>query len=440
MVTEILFTLTPSAPSRKKGILCVVASYKGTSKSRKSYVIDGLTSPDYRYWDKKKQRFTDGTDTAKANNPVLDKICERCENLLKNPSITSTTDFIEALKKDASSDKLTLGVFLQSVIDEMKYGINNKRPSKNYQGYINLFHKLEKEKESTYKGKSKELINVSINEIDNKCFIQFSNFILSLSDGEGRTNYLNLMKLFKQVHKKAFENELTDTVLRFKYTEHAPLLSNKYTEKEPSLTLEQYAQFIALDVKTLHRSGTLSYKLMQMYKDFCIFLYETKSRPVDVTQAHISNIVALNGKKFYRYIPEKKKNNKEKSKIVYAPLSDVALSIIDKYKGMSAQGYIFPFSMNEYSWDMLDAKSWNKWHNRKAKLQETINKWLREKVAKALNLEIDLHLYTFRHSALTHACMSKGANWGLIALNGGTSIEMLERHYVTNTVGTSTAI
>lgn len=442
MAKELRYILTPNAPSRPKGVLCVVAAYKGTSQGRKSYVVEGITSPDFRYWDKKTQRFTSGTDTAKANNPVLDDVCALCDELLNKSTITSTDEFINALKSGvAPSDVLTLGDFLRALIDEMRNGTNNKRPSKNYQCYINLLHKLEKEEKAQYEGKILDLINVPIAEIDNKCFIQFSKFILSLSDDEGRTNYLNIMKLFKQVHTKAYDRELTDTSLRFKYTDCAPLLSEDYAEKSPSLTPVQYAQFVALDVQTLRKSGTLSYNLMQMYKDFCVFLYETKMRPVDVTRAHTGNIVTIEGKQYYRYTPEKKKNNKEtnKSKTVYTPLSEVALSIIDKYKGKSSQGYIFPFSLNEYDWKMMNAKSWNKWNNRKARLQEMINKWLREKVAPTLNWDIVPHLYTFRHSTLTHACMSEGANFMLIALDGGTSIDMLQRHYVSNTV-TSTAI
>lgn len=436
MANELRYTLTPSAPSRPKGVLCVVIGYKGTAQGRKSLLIDGLTLPDFRYWDKRTQRFTSGTDTARANNPVLDAICVRCDELLNNSEITSPSEFIDAFKSGITpSDALTLGGFLRSLIYEMRNGTNNKRPSKNYQCYINLLHKLEKEEVAQYKGKVLDLINVPIADVDNKCFIQFGKFVLSLSDDEGRTNYLNIMKLFKQVHTKAYNRELTDTLLRFKYADNAPLLSDEYAEKSPSLTPEQYAQFVALDITTLRKSGSLTYGLMQMYKDFCVFLYETKMRPVDVTRAQNDNIVTVNGKQYYRYIPEKKKNNKEsnKDKTVYAPLSDVALSIISKYNGQSSQGYIFLFSMNEYNWDMMNAKSWNNWNNRKARLQEMINKWLRGKVAKALNWDIVPHLYTFRHSALTHACMSEGANWGIIALNGGTSIDMLQRHYVSNT-------
>lgn len=444
MAKGLRYTLTQSAPSRPKGVLCVVVGYKGTPQGRKSYIIDGLTSPDFRYWDKKAQRFTSGTDTAKENNPVLEDISKRCDELLGNSAITSPSEFIEVLKSGITpSDVISLGDFLHTLIDEMKNGTNNKRPSKNYQCYINLLHKLEKEKTAQYNGKVSDLINVPIAEINNKCFIQFSNFILSLSDDEGRTNYLNIMKLFKQVHTKAYDRELTDTVLRFKYTDCAPLLPDEYGEKPPSLTPEQYAQFVAFDVRTLRKSGSLNYELMEMYKDFCVFLYETKMRPVDVTRAHTDNIVEIDGQLFYRYTPEKKKNNhqKNKNKITSARLNDVALSIIVKYKGKSSQGYIFPFSLNEYNWDMMNAISWNKWNRRKARLQEMINKWLREKVAKALNWNIVPNLYTFRHSTLTHACMSEGANLMRIALDAGTSIEMLQKYYVSNTVAvTSTAI
>lgn len=435
------YVLTPSAPGRPKDILCVVVGYKGKSQGRKPYAIDGLTSPDFRYWDKKTQRFTSGTDTAKANNPVLDAVCARCDELLNNPAITSPSEFIDALRSGvAPSAVLTLGEFLRSLIDEMRNGTNNKRPSRNYQCYVNLLHKLEKEETAQYQGKQLDLISVPISEVDNKCFIQFSKFILSLSDEEGRRNYLNIMKLFKQVHTKACDRELTDTPFRFKYTDYAPFVADTDVEKLPALTPEQYAQFVALDVRTLPKSGSLTYERMQMYKDFCIFLYETMTRPVDVTRAHAKSIASINCKLYFRYVPEKKKNYREKNKTVYATITDTALSIIEKYKGKSKQGYVFPFSMNEYKWDMMNAKSWNTWNNRKARLQEMINKWLREKVATALNWDIEPSLYTFRHSALTHACMSENANWGAIALSGGTSIEMLQRHYVSNTAVSSIAM
>lgn len=71
-MNDLNFNITPSAPSRPKNILCVVVGYRGTSKGRQSFKIEGLTNPDFRYWDKKSRRFSDGTETANLNNPILD--------------------------------------------------------------------------------------------------------------------------------------------------------------------------------------------------------------------------------------------------------------------------------------------------------------------------------------------------------------------------------
>ena len=38
---EIYYTLTPSAPSVAKGVLCVVVGYKGQSTGRKPFPING---------------------------------------------------------------------------------------------------------------------------------------------------------------------------------------------------------------------------------------------------------------------------------------------------------------------------------------------------------------------------------------------------------------
>lgn len=436
MANNLRYSLTTSAPGASKGVLCVVVSSKGRPQ-RNYYRVESINDSDLRFWDKSTQRFYTGTDVARALNPTLDALCALCDELLNNSAVTTPKEFVDALRNGAApSDVITLGDFLRSLIEDMRNGANNKRPSRNYQPYRNLLHKLEKEKTASYKGKKLDIIDVPLSDVDNKCFIQFSDFLLSLSDEDGRTNYANVMKFFKQVHTVAYNRELTDTVLRFKYTDNAPFSAVEDAEKAPSFTLEQYAQFIELDVKALPRCGALTYDRMQMYKDYCIFLYEMQMRPADVTQAHRNNIVEINGIKYYRYIPEKKKNCKgcAKNRITNARITARALEIIEKYNGRSSQGYIFPFSMNEYSWDMNDAESWNKWNNRRANLQEKINAWLRYKVAVALGWNIKLTLYTFRHSTLTHACMSTNANWGAVALNAGTSIDMLQKHYVSNTI------
>lgn len=424
MANKLTYSLTTSAPSRPKGVLCVVVSLKGSATGRKPWTVHGLTNPNFDFWDKKNQRFKEGSVTAIANNPVLDAVCALCDELLTNAQITTPLQFVDALKKGvAPKDVETLGDFLNSLIDEMRNGTNKKLPSRNYQVYRNLLHKLEQEG---------ALINRPIGEIDNKCFIQFHNFLFSLSADEGGNNYENLMKLFKQVHTKAFNREKNNNVLRFNYKDNAPTVET--TEKRQPLTMEQYKRFAELDLSAIPQSGVNVEFYKELYHDFCLFLYETKCRPVDAIRAHSTNIVTVKGRKCFKYTPEKKKNTKgQKDVIVTAPLSDKALQIIAKYEGKSGKGYVFPFSMNEYDWDFKDAKSWNNWNNRKTRALEMVNKWLK-KVQEVLKVGFTMTLYTFRHTTLTHACHAKGANVLQIALEAGTSVEMLQKHYVSNVI------
>lgn len=418
------FTFTTSPQGYKAPTLGVVACLKGTDK-RKPMRIEGLTSPDYAHWDKKQQRFLGGTQNDVDNNNLLDALRSQCEQLQKNSQITTPQQFIDALRTGvAPKDVVTFGDFLNSLIDEMRNGTNNKRPSKNYQVYINLLHKLEREG---------NIINVALADVCNKHFIAFSDFILSLPDDEGRTNYYNLMKLFKQVHTKASKRELNQYRLVFPYAEYTPVKDNEDEEKRPSLSLEQYAQFVNLDLSKIYQSGINVDFYKSLYHNFCVFLYEMKMRPVDALKLHTSNIVTRNGRQYFKYVAEKKKNSKEKNKTTYTPITSKALEIINQYKGQSSKGYIFPFALNAYDWDYSNATSWNKWNNRKQRAIDMVNQWLK-KVADVMGIDFPLVCYTFRHSTLSHACMSEGANYMQIALEAATSPDMLLKHYVSNVI------
>ncbi|MBD5415634.1 MAG: hypothetical protein HDR46_05010 [Bacteroides sp.] len=415
------FTDAPVGRKNPKG-LWVQCGIKGQSSGRVPFPIDELKTANLEHWNSKAQRFEGRlTSSDVANNDILDELAKLCDKLLSNPKITTPSEFIDVLKTGKEPNAVTtFGGFLQSKIDEMRNGTNNRLPSRNYQIYINLLHKLEREG---------EIINVPLADIADKHFRQFANFILSLPAAEGRNNYNALCCRFKAVWRSAFENEENNNLLHFKYSDHAPV-----TEAAPphSLTLEQYRKFIELDLDTIPSSGVNQSFYKELYRDVCIWLYEVSTRPVDFIRAHSSQIVEDRGAKCYRYVPEKKKNGK-KGRVEYttAPLSPTALAIIEKYKGQSSKGYIFPFSMNEYDWDFADAKSWNKWNNRKNRTEERIRVFLR-KVGEALGLDFPLIIYTFRHSALTHK-VNKGENIAYIAKCAGTSIDTLEKHYYDHT-------
>lgn len=376
--------------------------------------------PDTEFWDSARQRYMAPTAAAMACNEYLDGLAKKCEEMLAARHFDKPQQLVEALRND-EKPVITFGSFLRDLIHTLRTGTHNKRPSRNYQVYITLLHKLEKEG---------RIIDVPLSEISNKHFVAFGDFILSLSDKDGRSNYLNLMKLFKQVHKKAFNKELNDNVLRFKYSDEAPMYDD--TGKRPSLTKQQYSDFVSLDVNSVLQSGPRKRFYASLYHDFCVFMYEAKMRPVDVLKLKFSEVVEIEGKLYIKYIPEKKKNYRSLAKITISPLTPTAKSLLEKYRGQSAQGYVFPFSMNNYEWDMMDAKSWNQWNCRKQAAIEKINKWLK-KAGEKIGLNFGLTLYTFRHSALSHAC-ADNPNYMQIALEAGTTPSVLMSHYVSNVV------
>lgn len=416
---SLTFHFTPSAPGYKKGVFCVVCGYKGVTTGRMSTPIKKLQNPNEKLWAKKTKRFEGRlSPTDVANNDELDKLESWCEEAIVNPKIKTPADFIEAFKAETLPNPVeSFGDFLLGVINGMKTA-PIQRPSRNYQNYINLYNKLKKEG---------NIIRVPVEDIDNRHFIQFSKFILSLPADEGRSNYVKLMNLFKQAHGKAVNDLKNQNTLRFKYRENAP---TKQHSKRDSLTVEEYRKFEELDLSAIKIKGANN---SELYHDFCMFLYEMKMRPVDAIHSHTSQIVALNGNIYIQYIPEKKKNSLSPNAVTYAPITKKANAIIQKYKGLSEKGYIFPFKLNQRDWDYNNPSMWNTWNNCKSKSLECVNKWLK-KAGAVMGLDFPLILYTFRHSCLSHLCMQESANWGRIALEAGTSIKMLETHYVSNII------
>lgn len=403
----------------KKGFFLIIRE-KGSTNGNK-VKVKNLIAPNFKYWDSKEQKFMEATENAIHNNRILYEMRLKYETALNSCNYPVTPaelkKIVETGQKVQSLSALTLGTYLQQLINQMKYD-KNKKPSKNYQNYITLLHKLEAEK---------QIINVPLADICNNHFKQFGAFLLGLSEEEGKGNYTPLMKRFKTVLKRANEEELNEHSLTYKFENNAP--TKEVTEKF-TLTMAQYDKFLKLDLDSIPQSGPNPSYYKELYHDFCIFLYEMKMRPIDVVKIHHDNIKFLNDKDTYLiYYTAEKKKNYRKNKLIKNRITDRAMRIIQKYKGKSSQGYVFPFAMNEYHWDFNDAVSLGKWYNRKQYTLEKINSFLK-KIAPFIGAPEDgFTLYSFRHSVLTHEIMAKEKDPLTIAQEAGTSVNMIEKHY-----------
>lgn len=398
------------------------AQTKGTTKQRRRQV-PGIINPDFTTWDRKKQMFMAPTTAAIANNAAIATFRTGFE-LINNNFHPATCDELIMLydnslviKNDASVvvKKMTTGDFINQIITEQKTCTKHfiQKPSSTYQLYLNLLHKLEMEG---------NIINVPVDELSVEHVNGFSEFVLSELNG---VNYKYLMKLFISVCNKAVEQHRNHNVFKFSIAKHAP---KREAKRIRALSQEQLALFETYDLSRLVEGSAprKTVEAYELYRDFALFLYEMKMRPIDVAKLNYTHIYMSDHNELYiDYVPEKKKNLGLPS--TQCPLSEKAVSIIRKYKGQSSKGYVFPFALNEYDWDYNNPESYRKHYRKWNRVLFQINTFL-SKMEAPLGFP-DLTLYIFRHAAFTISCKEMKDSVFVIAKQGGTSVEMLEKHY-----------
>lgn len=409
-----------------QGFVLRITEHGKTNGSRVK--VKNLKNPDFTQWNTKEQRFMGESEDVAYNNYMLAQIKAQYQHVIDtmNPYTASDVKDMACMEVEENNDEvdITMKDFLQKIITEMK-GESNIMPSKNYQNYITLLHKLEEAYACPVPNRL-HIVNMPVKDVTDAQFKQFGRYIVNVLKGK---NYTNLMKVFKSTISRAKRDGFTDTILKYSYSKDTPRDLDKAIKQIMTgvdvLTKQQYKRFISFDLELLEHGNNLQVKLMELYRDFCVFMYETKMRPVDVLKLKATDI--KKGKYIIYSVTKKKNCSKIKNCLVNTPATPEALRIIDKYKGISPQGYIFPFKMNERVWNLKDPVSFNKWYNKKQATLERINIFLRTKIAPELNAT-QLSLYTFRHTAFTHR-IKEGVNIFQLAKEGGTSVAMLEKHY-----------
>ena len=451
--------------TNRNGRFCLCATVKGTS-IRHYRAVDELRNPDFKTWDKSAQRFVSRRPIDSANNKILSDVLRHYEDLLEKYDFESGRELFayqeetELLAAQESKpkpqlskppkkivtppnvtshampgDNMTLGKWLEQIIEEIK---NPKRlkPSASYQGYLTLLHKLEAE------GK---LIKQPLTALGDDSFVQLIKWLNKQKGKNGKgTNFIGTMKIFAAAISRARKARLITYRPDFPYMDYAPI--HKVTDKAKdflsnggavqSLTPEQYEQFVQMDLSEIKmaRGPQMEY-YKDLYRDFCMLLYEMKSRPIDILRLHWDNIAYdANAKRFTcTYIPAKKKNYGASSKhtskaLVIQYLSPKAVEIVMKYQGKSKGGYIFPFALNQTKWNLNDPQQFHYHYYKGNHICGQINRFL-HKVGKYLEVPFQLTLYAFRRTAITQAVTENKMPLAMIAKTAGTSVEMIEAHY-----------
>ncbi|MCM1077030.1 MAG: hypothetical protein NC411_06695 [Bacteroides sp.] len=430
----IKFSFTPSPVGYSKGNWAIVAYLQGTTK-RVPYLIEGLTSPSLAHWSKKEQRFLGGTQSDVDNNKLLDALRSQCEELQKNPQITTPQQFIDALKSGNVPDTdttETLGAFIQLLIEEQR-----QLPTKNYQLYTSLFNNLNGENHKSVKGivttfekpmyEGTPLIKTPLAQIADEHLLELANWVKRVKNG---ANFKNLNATLLHVVNVAIERKKIKHAITFKFRSHAPKKVKTTSEPLKALTSEQFEKVLTFSGQVINPNGHRNRQLQPLYLDVALLQYYTMSRPADVLLWRSDMIKTLpNGTKVLCYIPYKKRTHNNATEVIL-PLNPKALAIIEKYNGQSKGGYILPLPMNETNWDITTKDGNDKWRIASNTVLGNINAHLK-KVGTLVGVE-GLTLYYFRRSVFSHVA-STGVNSTLLAKHGGTSVRMLEKHYIKDT-------
>jgi integrase len=412
-----------------------------SANGKRAYIlVKGLRNPNYKSWDKKNQCFIGLDDETRYNNNMINSLLNTFKNNILAIGVFDTpTDVVKAYKVGLTLEckrEVSFAELLkQIVIDE-----RNKKTTRsaNYQLYNNLLNKLTSTNAPTYKGE--KIANCIVEQIDNAVFSAFGCWVLKECNGKG---YKNLMVTFQAAVNRASEryhhnvNKLDYAWRKLQpkktVTGLTALQQIAATASQiPTLSAKEIERFAAFDLSTIAPKQQRNAFLLELYRDFALLMYYTMARPVDVIKWDYTHNYNPSTQQIV-YVPHKLRNRGGKRVIIN--LNDKAIAIIEKYKNMSKGGYLLPLPINETAWgDDIDGSTFDSWEiKRNATLLHT-NANLK-KIAKALKLSVeDLTLYTFRHSAITHAVNAKGANIFLIARNAGTSVKMIEKHYYNDVI------
>lgn len=402
--------------------------------------VKGLRNPDYDRWDKKNQCFIGIDEDTTYNNNVLNNVLKKINNeILAVGDFDTPLEVVKAYRTGVTAQfkrEVTFTELLRQIVADER----NKKSTRstNYQLYHNLCNKLTSAKGPRHNGK--RIADLRVEEVDNAVFAAFGDWVLKERGGKG---YKNLMTTFKAAINRASERYHHDVhKLDYPWRKLQPKkVTTGLTAAQqlaataslvPTLSTEEIERFESFDLSAIAPRQRRNRFLLELYRDFAMLMYHTMSRPVDVMKwDYVHNYSAATRQ--IVYVPHKLRNRGGKRVIVN--LNDKAVSIIEKYRGKSKGGYLLPLPLNDRAWgDDIDGPTFDEWETKRNATLLHTNANLK-KIAKALSLGVQsLTLYTFRHSAITHAVNAPGSNVFHIARNAGTSVKMIEKHYYNDVI------
>lgn len=364
-----------------------------------------------RHWNAKKQLFYASAPFSKENNEILVQFKQKYDKLAINwqGSVQGFLNSINVEQKTIISDKPTIAQLFSYVIEDCK---KRKHSDGTTKGSYEVYEKTERRLQQYCKRKNLEYEKLLVEDVTSDFLNSIFSWIDVTNNGKGK---LYVSTMLHSVFSKADELGWFDfdTLKGTKWCKKLRVSANKYR----TLTTTQCNQIMALSEAELPNS-----KNKLLFRDFCVFLLFTGQSPCDAISLKYSDIQVIGG--VSHFVFRRRKISEKQVVPCSVPINAKMQSIMDKWKPLSKDGYIFPIRNKK----KLATQTTNN-----GDIKHFIgrcNGWLK-KLGDLIGCDFPLHCYTFRHTAITNY-ISKDIPVIYVANMMGTSVENCEKVYYNN--------
>ncbi|MDR1121215.1 MAG: hypothetical protein LBM08_09890 [Dysgonamonadaceae bacterium] len=363
-----------------------------------------------RHWNAGKERFSSNAISYMENNKILEDFKEIYFSLIKEHPELSAKQVAQYYSASKSADSLPSQ--MQDTITSRNMNLVEK--------YLEAVIEREKVKSGCNFEKYYYLLKKCRKLLPGFSFLTFKeiNFDKCVSIARifaKHNGYKDSAKIFRSLlGKAAKDHEINFTLSQigdFMFADYNPRINEIDHKKPDVLNPEQLKKFLNMDISKV-TPDFRNRKRVELYHDFCVFMFHTFFAPCDAIKLRYKDIT-VQGK----IHTKRKKTHKE----VEVPVDSVAESIINKYRGKSKDGYVFP---------IMDDKKSEKYAMKDfifRQFRKNINCWLKH-VSPEIGVDYGLYLYVFRHTAITVA-LDNGVPISYVAMAAGTSSELIQKHY-----------
>lgn len=364
-----------------------------------------------KHWDANAHAFTRQCPFSKENNGIITKFRQKYEDVAINwkGTVQGMIQYIREHEANGPDGPL-VSEYIQTVIACLQ---RSRHKDGTMKGRFEDYYKLDKRLQKFCTAKRLKYNQLYLSELTPTLVNDFFDWITVSQEGKGmRNSSKSLHSIIMKADKDMLVN--AEDFVRCNWHKGGNVASS---QKFNSLTPEQVRMFKELNLREYSRS-----KRNELFRDFCLFILYTGQSPCDAIALKYSDIQRIGD--VSHFVFKRRKLAHKQTVPCSVPISTEMQAIIDKWRKLSKDGYIFPIRSKATIQNQL-TNNGNIKH-----FVGNLNLWLKP-IGVALGCHFPLHTYTFRHTAITHY-LSKGVPVIYVANMMGTSVENCEKIYYNN--------